>query len=47
MKKILAFVFVCLFFVPVIKAQELVATANHFIELLNAMNNFNVDICKE
>ena len=35
MKKILSFVFVCLFFVPVIKAQELVATANHFIELLN------------
>ena len=34
MKKILAFVFVCLFFMTAIKAQELVATANHFIELL-------------
>jgi len=36
MKKISTLIFACLFFVPTLKAQELVASANHFIELLNA-----------
>ena len=35
MKIIPTFIFACLFFLPTLKAQELVASANHFIGLLN------------
>ena len=36
MKKVVSILFGALFFLNTIKAQELVASANHFIELLSA-----------